>query len=290
MKKILVISCLLCSFQLCSWAQNVGIGTNTPTQKLDVNGNVNVNGNITVNGIAGVSGQKLTTSGSGETIWSDIGELKNIASYTQNGSWSVPLGVTKIIIEAWGAGGGGASGGGGSGGTYIRTSTLNVTPSGTVTITIGTGGLGASSEFLNGANGSSTDITGSFGSFTAFGGTGATSSRGGYAGSFILTGNLVMQLGGQAGVSTTFMYAQRSTTQFVEIRNFGCGGGVAPSYNNGGPGGCYVKDLSTSNNVVFMEPVPFLKIAGIGGGGGFSFAGTGLWGVAGASGMVIIHY
>lgn len=38
-------------------AQNVGIGTTTPTQKLDVNGNVNVSGTLLANGTAGTAGR-----------------------------------------------------------------------------------------------------------------------------------------------------------------------------------------------------------------------------------------
>ncbi len=46
-------------------AQNVGIGTNTPAQKLDVVGNLRLSGAIMPNGIAGTAGQVLTSSGGG---------------------------------------------------------------------------------------------------------------------------------------------------------------------------------------------------------------------------------
>ena len=48
---------------------NVGIGTNTPSQKLDVNGTVQLN-NLTVGGAQGSDGQVLTSTGSG-VAWED---------------------------------------------------------------------------------------------------------------------------------------------------------------------------------------------------------------------------
>ena len=48
---------------------NVGIGTNTPSQKLDVNGTVELN-NLTVGGAQGSDGQVLTSTGSG-VAWED---------------------------------------------------------------------------------------------------------------------------------------------------------------------------------------------------------------------------
>ena len=118
MKAIFIVLCI--SHSLFSLAQNVGIGTLTPGEKLDVNGNVNVQGNVKVNGVSGTDGQVLMTNNTGATVWSDLCDFKNIASFTQNGTWTIPAGVTKIMIELWGGGGGGAAGGGG-GGTYIRT-------------------------------------------------------------------------------------------------------------------------------------------------------------------------
>ena len=48
---------------------NVGIGTTTPSQKLDVNGTVELN-NLTINGAQGSDGQLLTSTGSG-VGWED---------------------------------------------------------------------------------------------------------------------------------------------------------------------------------------------------------------------------
>ncbi len=75
-------------------------------------------------------------------------------SFTSNGSFSVPKGVTQITVECWGAGGRGATmtsngrGGGGGGGAYAR-SVISVTPETSYNVTIGAGGSGAT---LNGGN------------------------------------------------------------------------------------------------------------------------------------------
>jgi hypothetical protein len=54
MKKIFTLIFLIPFFAL---AQNVGVGTPTPIERLDVNGNINVNGTIKVNGVDGNAGQ-----------------------------------------------------------------------------------------------------------------------------------------------------------------------------------------------------------------------------------------
>ncbi len=45
------------------YSQNVGIGTNAPAERLDVNGNFNVSGLIKLNGLAGGNGDVLTSNG-----------------------------------------------------------------------------------------------------------------------------------------------------------------------------------------------------------------------------------
>ena len=285
MKAYFLFSVLL--FTLNGIAQNVGISTTTPSEKLDVNGNVNVQGNIRMSGVAGTDGQVLMTNNTGATIWSDLCDFKNIASYTQNGTWPIPAGVTKIMIEAWGGGGGGSAGGGGAGGTYIRTQTLVVSP-GTISITIGTGGAGAATEAANASNGTQTTVSGGMGTYTALQGGGAFSNTGGSPSTFSLSGDSFMQFPGQAGSPTTYNYAQRTAGQFVEIRNFGSGGGTFPFYNTGGQGGTFVQDLGPLLPVRNTYPTAFIKFPGSGGGGGLTNIGS--WGSSGANGMAIIHY
>ena len=63
------------------------------------------------------------------TAWGQTTE-----TFNSNGTFTVPLGVTEITVEAWGAGGGGgkatgnpAAGGGGAGGSYAK-KVISVTP------------------------------------------------------------------------------------------------------------------------------------------------------------------
>src|SRR5687767_3167062 len=98
-------------------AQNVGVGTTTPVEKLDVNGNINVTGTIKANGVDGTANQVLMKNGSGALSWGDLCDYKNYEMFNELGvqTWVVPAGVTKIEVEIWGGGGGGSMycGGGG---------------------------------------------------------------------------------------------------------------------------------------------------------------------------------
>lgn len=94
---------------------------------------------------------------------------------TGSGTWTVPAGVTSVVVECWGGGrggqkgnlGGGGGGGGGNGGDYAR-KTLSVTPGAGISYFVaGSGAAGTSS----GAMGSSQD--------TWFSATGTLQARGG---------------------------------------------------------------------------------------------------------------
>src|SRR5262249_10827402 len=92
----------------------MGVGVFTPQEKLDVNGNINLTGTIKANGVDGTPNQVLMKNSSGNFGWGDIGDYKNTATFTSIGSntWTVPAGVTRILAEAWGAGGGASTHGG----------------------------------------------------------------------------------------------------------------------------------------------------------------------------------
>ena len=113
---------------------NVGIGTASPTQKLDVIGYVR-----------GATG--LCIGDDCRQSWPGAGGFSNIQVFNSSGSFTVPDGVTKIMAELWGGGGGGGGclsyyGGGGAGGGGYGKGSVSVTPSSTVSITVGTGGEG----------------------------------------------------------------------------------------------------------------------------------------------------
>ncbi|QNK65424.1 beta strand repeat-containing protein [Variovorax sp. PAMC26660] len=132
---------------------------------------------------------------------------------TYNGAdqpFTVPAGVSAVLIKAWGAGGGGpntsyytAQRGGGGGG--FATGTLAVTPASTLGIRVGQGGR------MN-------DITGVFGGGGA-GGNGANISRGASG-------------GGLSGVFLSASYTQGNARLIA-----GAGGGSSPGADVGTPSG-----------------------------------------------------
>ena len=135
-------------------------------------------------------------------------------------TYTVPVGVTSLVVKAWGAGGGGGgndgnAGAAGGGGAYT-TSTLSVTPGDVLTVYVGGGGA-------NGTTG-----TGSGGGAGGFGyGTGGTGGNPGSSGS---SGG-----GGGGGGGTAIV---RSGTPLILAAGGGGGGGAG---NGGGetgaPGG-----------------------------------------------------
>ena len=142
-------------------------------------------------------------------------------TFNANGTFTVPAGVTSIIIQCWGGGGAGggnttnADGGGGGGGGAYSSSVLTVVPGTAYTVTLGTGGTGSTG---NGTNGGDTWF-GTAGTILAKGGTGGfapVSGAGGVRG----TG------GAAAGCIGTTVYS-------------GGNGGAGRDNNTGrgGPGG-----------------------------------------------------
>jgi hypothetical protein len=73
----------------------VGIGTNSPTEKLDVAGNIKFNGALMPNNNAGSSGQVLTSSGTGVPSWTTIsGGATTLAALTD----VITTGQSSILI------------------------------------------------------------------------------------------------------------------------------------------------------------------------------------------------
>jgi len=90
-----------------------------------------------------LSDDVVTTSGSIQLSPGGTGSQ----SFTDAGSdtWEVPLGVTEIIVKAWGAGGGGGGGGsahvgGDGGGGGFASSTLDISGESTINVHVGGGG------------------------------------------------------------------------------------------------------------------------------------------------------
>lgn len=150
-----------------------------------------------------------------------------------SGTYTVPAGVTQIIVECWGGGGAGgfasgnpACGGGGAGGAYVK-STLNVTPGATFSYSVA--GVKASS-----ATGTSSSNDGNpswFGSSLVYaaggagGGLATTNSSNGSGGVGTATGSIgdIVYAGGNGAAGN-----------FTSGTPGGAGGGGAGSNGNGG--------------------------------------------------------
>lgn len=278
-------------------AQNVGIGTTTPAEKLDVNGNANISGQLKMNGSTGTPGQLLMKDASNNPVWGDITDYKNIVQFdcqqiiggggagNCSASWTVPAGVTKILVECWGGGGGGGTTSGGGGGGYI-TAKFTVNPGDVASLQTGAGGAFAGPGTAAAGGTSLFSINGS--AIFANGGEGAVSSLSASfsitlpAGGSYLASGLVANYrgrGGGGGLPTRETpYVVGSTT--ASVKNYGDGGDAAGLPGSGAKGGYYLP-AGTFTQIIYAAQS---QITG-GGGGGDSNGGSN-----GRGGAIIIHY
>ena len=159
-----------------------------------------------------------------------IGFAQSPSNFTTTGSWTAPVGVTSVTVEAYGRGGAGGAGspggggnngrgGGGGGGGAFQSGTYTVTPGNSYTITVGTGGIGGTG---NGGNGTISTATFNSGTITAnFGSGGRSYNNGGNGGA----GGTGTRNGGTGG------------TNPGNTSGSGGGGGCAGTTGNGGNGG-----------------------------------------------------
>jgi hypothetical protein len=288
----LIFSFLFLGFFMNGVAQNVGIGTASPTEKLHVAGNINLAGNLKLNDLSGQPGQVVVTGTDGTTQWADMMPYQNYVHLTGlNGNWTVPAGVTKIKVQLWGGGGGGCKDAGGGSGGYM-TATIPVTPGDVLPYVSGAGGLGATTS---GGTGGNTTIAAAGVTFFALGGTGAQSSGGnvdyGSGGGFDISSALFRSwfgVNGEAGSSNRLEYFQSSPTEFLKSTSGGDGGNSPYVPNSGGKGRTMVINASTLAYVLVTKTTPGIQPGG-GGGGGFDNGSIGAGGTGGR-GSVLIQY
>ncbi len=146
------------------------------------------------------------------------GGINGFQVFTSSGTFSVPSGYTKFLVQAVGAGAGGGSTStsgttaiGGGAGAYCQ-SLVNLTGISTVTVTIGTGGTGHSNASAGNGNDGGDTTFGSY--FTA--GKGLGSGVGGTASGANLNIN-----GGNAGQSYPLFYGAGSTTNYNTVSQMG---------------------------------------------------------------------
>lgn len=174
-------------------------------------------------------------------------------TFTSSGTFTVPAGVTSITVEGYGGGGAGGGstsagfififpfgrGGGGGGGGGFASSVLSVTPGQTISVNVGSGGVGVSGN--NGGAGGNSFLSGFTSDFLAAGGSGGSGntsggSPSGGSGGNSNVGNISTINGANGGAGETSI--------FSVISGFG---GRAFSLL-GGLGGLAV--LGTSNGII----------------------------------------
>ena len=235
------------------------VGLTGPQGPQGIQGVTGAQGPIGLTGPQGAQGIQGPTGATGPSMFS------NMLVYATPGtfSWTVPTGVTKIMVEVWGGGGGGGNSSAtvtgvlssGAGGGYGR-SIFSVTSSTNYSIVVGAGG-------------------------TAGGGDGATSSF----------GTLINATGGIGGMSIgTYKIPDGGTSN--GIFNVTGGQGNFDSSNTGrGPygGGSYGSHGGRGGmNSIMSSPG---NAPGGGGGGGAGYTSA-IYapGAAGGAGRVVIWY
>lgn len=277
----------------------VGINDPTPSERLDVNGNMNITGIIKANGNAGQPNQVLMQNSSGNLVWGDIADAyKNFdAFYTAgSGTWTVPANVTKILVELTGAGSGGNAYGGGGGGGYIMAQ-LDVTPGSSINYTVGAGSVGSS--VTNTSNGGSSSVSTGTVTFTVEGGLGATynttfksySSGGGMGLVSPSTFKNYITIPGASGLMGRSNFIQRTASTFLEEVSGADGGGPGYCRTCTAKGAYVLYDVATSS-VLQTRYGLGRSYPGTGGCGGYFFISSGAYagGSIGANGLVIIRY
>lgn len=284
MKYYLLIACI-CFFAVCTNAQNVGIGTATPAEKLDVSGNVNITGALKVNGNAGTAGSVLTSTGTGLSWGSAMGYKKCTQFMTATTTtFTIPAGVTEVMVELWGGGSGGTQQSGGTSGGYART-VQTITPGYEMAVTVGAGSAYGLSSTLDGGN---TQVTFPLGYMMAYGGTGvvadgfATLPKSGTA-AVSLPATFFMY--GNSGTTTQVFYSQKSATVFVTKDVFGNGGAPVGMFNSSEATGDIRVQENGVPNTFYSRNGNHAKNPSGGGAAGLSGGG---WN--GADGMVLIWY
>ncbi|MEO6405065.1 MAG: glycine-rich domain-containing protein [Ferruginibacter sp.] len=302
MKYLLLFILAPCVLQN-AFSQNVGIGTVSPSEKLDVNGNINLNGQLKVNTNGGNANQVLMKDMSNNLAWGDLSEYKNMVSFecyntttvtgnsNCNTSWLVPAGVTSILVECWGGGGGGSYGTGGNSGGYIS-GKIPVTPQSFTSLLFGAGGAKSQNNSTNGILGGNTSF--SYGTIVL----GAPGGYGGdYHDPFTTTSTIftpspgVFTISGvtdnyyillnNSGKISKLTYVQASSTDFAKQVDYGDGGDAPLFPGSGCKGGYRIAAASLISN---FNAQGFANHFAAGGGADFS------GGTNGRGGRIIIHW
>jgi hypothetical protein len=159
-------------------------------------------------------------------------DLQPITNY----SWTVPAGVTSILVELWGGGSGNKDFSGGQGGGYTL-ALLPVSPGMVLEIAVGGGGRGDLPS--TDRNGQTTTLSALIEGVTRF-----VNARGGGTGS---TGTISWQTGaygytlpGLPGTAVDAYFSRKSLFTNTRVYHCGDGGGVIGYPWSGGAGSSYI--------------------------------------------------
>jgi hypothetical protein len=209
------------------------------------------------------------------------GGINGVKEFTQPGSFTfmVPDGISHLMVEFYGAGGGGAGpeagciavagGPGGGSGAYTRT-VVSVTPGSSLTVEIGGGGAAgianSTTGHLVGTNGGDTDLE--------LGSTVLALAAGGQGG---------QTPGGCSGRGGTGGQADSSAM----ISRPGLNGGVGRSFTNSTPGGgTFTRSEGGPGGLGYHISGTFITAVAIGAGGDGGGCNTDPFGVACGNGLV----
>jgi hypothetical protein len=274
----------------------LGINNLAPSYPLDVTGDINTTGVLRVSGSAGTGGQVLRSNGNGTMAWDDMCQYSRFVTLRSltAATWTVPAGVTKILVEVWGAGAGGNVLAGGGAGGYVKAH-FTVNPGDVINYTTGDGGAGSTTTTAT--SGTNSVCTVGSVTLTAGGGQGALylsaiNGQGGSGSSFSVTGTFANYIGlvGGSGKSQERSYYQYNATTYYESGKAGRGGDAPNNPDSGGAGQTYLYN-TTGAALVFRNGNPAGGLVpGGGGASGVQYGITNIGGGNGGDGIIVIHY